>query len=100
MNLFYLRRIYIIFVLHFFGDYFLQNDFIAKTKGSNWWHLIVHSVLYTAPFSLWMGINWRIALIFITHFIVDAMKSRYEMIDYVLDQTIHLFIVSYLYLFV
>jgi hypothetical protein len=47
-----------------------------------------------------MGINWRIALIFITHFIVDAMKSRYEMIDYVLDQTIHLFIVSYLYLFV
>lgn len=31
---------------HLVGDYVLQIDFIAKTKGENWYHLLV----YCLPF--------------------------------------------------
>ena len=36
---------------HLVGDYVLQIDFIAKTKGENWYHLIVHCLLYSAVLS-------------------------------------------------
>ena len=32
---------------HLVGDYVLQSDFIAKTKGSNWYHLFVHCAMKT-----------------------------------------------------
>lgn len=35
---------------HLVGDYVLQIDFIAKTKGENWYHLLVHCLLYCLPF--------------------------------------------------
>ena len=27
---------------HLIGDYVMQSDFLANTKGKNWYHLIVH----------------------------------------------------------
>ena len=30
---------------HLIGDYVLQIDFIAKSKGDNWYHLFVHCAL-------------------------------------------------------
>lgn len=74
---------------HVVGDYILQQDFIAKTKGENWYHLFIHCVLYVVPFRVIFGIDWRLAVLFVTHFIVDAMKARYKMVDYFTDQIIH-----------
>lgn len=78
---------------HMIGDYVLQNDFIATTKGSNWYHLIVHSVLYCVPFAflfkyMGYGIVYICALL-ITHIIIDASKARYKSIDYLGDQILH-----------
>ena len=37
---------------HLLGDYVLQGEFIATTKGKNYYHLFVHSFLYCVPFYL------------------------------------------------
>ena len=74
---------------HLVGDYVLQIDFIAKTKGENWYHLLVHCLLYCLPFYLAFGFNWQLFVLFDIHVVVDAAKARYKKIEYVADQVIH-----------
>lgn len=83
---------------HLVGDYVLQNDFIAKTKGEKWYHLIVHCMLYCLPFFVLFGLTWQLSFIFITHMIIDPLKARYNKINYVTDQLLH-YIVMLVYLF-
>ena len=45
-----IKKIVLIVLCHLFGDYVLQCDFIASTKGKNWYHLFVHCALYCLPF--------------------------------------------------
>lgn len=80
---------------HLVGDYILQSNFIATTKGSNWYHLFVHCALYSLPFFLTFGLTWQLSVVFVTHMIVDPLKARYGKINYLTDQIIH-----YLTLFV
>ena len=80
--------IYIVFC-HLIGDYVLQSDFIASTKGKNWYHLFVHCALYCVPFLLVFGLSWQLAIIFISHLIIDPLKARYNKITYIQDQTLH-----------
>lgn len=82
---------------HLVGDYVLQTDFIAKTKGKNWYHLIVHGVLYCLPFFVLFGLTWKLSFIFITHMMIDLLKARYNKINYVTDQLLH-YIVMLVYL--
>jgi hypothetical protein len=72
------------------GDYVLQNDFLAKTKGSNPWHMVAHCVLYAAPFAVLFEIDWRIWLLLLSHVIIDELKVHGK-IDYKSDQVLHLF---------
>lgn len=44
-----LYTIVLIVLCHLIGDYVLQCDFIAQTKGKNWYHLFVHCALYCIP---------------------------------------------------
>ncbi len=74
---------------HLIGDYVLQTDFIAKTKGTNWYHLIVHCVLYCLPFFVTYGLTWQLLFIFVTHMIIDPLKAKYNKINYVTDQSLH-----------
>ena len=74
---------------HLVGDYVLQIDFIAKTKGENWYHLLVHCLLYCLPFYLAFGFVWQIFVLLAIHIVVDAMKARYKKINYITDQVIH-----------
>ena len=91
--------LYKILACHMVGDYVLQIDYIAKTKGDNWWHLLSHCVTYTVPFALAFGIDWRIAVLLVTHFAVDAIKARWHVIGYVHDQICHLLWAAALYAF-
>ena len=77
---------------HVIGDYVLQGDFIAKSKGSNWYHLFVHCALYTLPFYIAFGLTWQLFVIFSTHIIIDALKARYNKINYITDQVLHYFV--------
>ncbi len=83
---------------HLIGDYVLQTDFIAKTKGTNWYHLFVHCVLYCLPFFIVYGLTWQLLFVFIMHFVIDPLKARYNKINYVTDQLLH-YIVMLVYLF-
>ena len=82
---------------HLIGDYVLQTDFIAKTKGDNWYHLLVHCFLYIVPFFYVFGITWQLAVILITHIIIDSLKARYKIINYITDQVLH-YLVMLVYL--
>lgn len=92
-----LSNVYMAISSHMVGDYVLQTDYLAKTKGDNWWHLFVHCVLYSLPFAVAFGIDWRITALLTTHMVIDALKAREHVIGYVHDQIAHLLIVAVLY---
>lgn len=84
-----IETIFKIIICHMLGDYVLQSDFIAKTKGQNWYHLFVHSTLYILPYYLFFGFNFDLLLVFTSHFVIDAGKARYKKITYAHDQIWH-----------
>lgn len=84
-----LEKLSLLLICHMIGDYVLQGDFIAKTKGENWYHLFVHCVLYIVPFYICFGLCWQIAVIFIAHLIIDPLKARWGKITYWQDQLLH-----------
>lgn len=81
--------IFKILTSHMLGDYVLQSDFIARTKGENWYHLIVHSVLYVLPFYLFFGFEFDLLLVGFAHFAIDAGKARFKQLTYAHDQILH-----------
>lgn len=81
---------------HLLGDYVLQSDFIARTKGVNWYHLFVHCVLYCLPFYVVFGFKWQLMIIFLTHIFIDSSKARYKVINYTTDQVVH-YIITLVY---
>lgn len=93
----FMNKVILLIICHMIGDYVLQCDFIAKTKGSNWYHLFVHCILYVAPFIFIFGFDWRILLLLLTHLIIDPLKARFNRITYVQDQVLH-YIICCIYL--
>jgi hypothetical protein len=92
-----LEKVVLLVMCHMIGDYVLQSDFIATTKGKNWYHLFAHCVLYVVPFYICFGFVWQLAAIFVAHLIIDPLKARYNKINYWQDQALH-YLVSLLYL--
>ena len=90
-----MRIIINLIICHLIGDYVLQTSFIAESKGQNWYHLFVHCVLYAVPFYICFGITWQLALIFLSHMIIDPLKARYKKINYVQDQILHYLICAF-----
>ena len=84
-----LNTIIRLILCHLLGDYVLQNDFIAKSKGNNLYHLVVHCLLYCLPFYIVFGLTWQLIPVLVLHNIVDLLKARYKLIPYWLDQVIH-----------
>lgn len=83
---------------HLIGDYVLQSDFIAKTKGNNLYHLVVHSLLYCFPLYVLFGLDLRMIFILFTHIITDMLKARFNKITYFQDQLMHyMFLMVYLF---
>ena len=83
---------------HLIGDYVLQSDFIAKTKGNNLYHLVVHSLLYCFPLYVLFGLDLRILFILFTHIVTDMLKARFNKITYFQDQLMHyMFLMVYLF---
>lgn len=75
---------------HMIGDYVLQSDYIASTKGQNWWHMFVHCFLYAVPFYICFGGSGDLLTVFIMHMIIDPLKARWGKISYLEDQLCHL----------
>lgn len=89
------EKILLLISCHLIGDYVLQCDFIAKSKGENRYHMLVHCLLYCVPFYFVFGMTWQLGVILLMHGIVDPLKASFNKISYTADQVIH-----YLTLFV
>lgn len=83
------EKLFKLILCHLIGDYVLQIDFIAKSKGNNVYHLLVHCFLYIVPFYIAFGFTWHLIPLLILHIIIDLMKARYKLIPYWLDQLLH-----------
>lgn len=83
-----------LFFCHLLGDYFLQTPYIAETKGKNSYHMFVHCSLYCFPFYLCFGLDQRILLVFLSHFLIDTLKARYDRISVIMDQTLHYMVLT------
>lgn len=93
-----LHTLLILVFCHLVGDYVLQSNFLATTKGENWYHMFVHCALYCLPFFVVFGLTWQLWLIFMTHLFIDPLKARYNTIGYISDQVFH-YLAMAVYLF-
>lgn len=96
-----LEKLFILILCHLIGDYVLQIDFIAKSKGTNVYHLLVHCLLYTLPFYIVFGFVWQLIPLLLFHIVIDYLKSHntclidtktnkhYRLVPYWLDQVLH-----------
>lgn len=84
-----MNKIINLILCHLVGDYVLQIDFIANSKGKNMYHLIVHCLLYSLPFYLVFGFVWQLIPLISLHIVIDLLKARYKLIPYWLDQVLH-----------
>lgn len=84
-----MQSLFNLILCHLVGDYVLQCDFIAQTKGKNYYHLLVHCLLYVLPFYVLYGFDYRIFILLIAHIIIDNLKARYGTITYLQDQLAH-----------
>ena len=92
-----IENIILLVFCHLIGDYVLQIDFIANSKGSNFYHMFVHCALYCVPFYIYFGFVWQLAIIFVSHIIIDLLKAKYKKINYWQDQALH-YLICTLYL--
>ena len=76
---------------HFVGDFAFQSTWMSMEKGKSWEVNFYHCATYTATFVLFAHPSpLAIALILITHYIVDTLKARYKVIGSIwLDQLLH-----------
>lgn len=93
-----MQRVFDLIMCHLVGDYVLQCDFIASTKGKNFYHLLVHCCLYVLPFYICFDFSWKLGVVFLTHTIIDSLKAKYQKISYLQDQVLH-YLICCIYLF-
>ena len=80
---------------HFIGDFAFQSEWMSMNKGKSWEINFYHAATYTAVFVLFARATpAAIAVIFITHFIIDPLKTRYKVIKPIwVDQALHFIVI-------
>lgn len=65
-------------ILHLFGDYVTQSDWMAQNKTKSTWAAFCHATVYALPFLVIASLNaWLV--IWLTHLLID----RYRLARYV-----------------
>ncbi len=97
-----------LFLAHFLADYPLQPSWIVKMKYKSFLGVFIHTVIHLAviillsiPFLHLPNVWYGIAIIFVTHNIIDYSKVTIEkkfkkinhLYSYILDQALHLTII-------
>lgn len=88
-------------VAHYVADFPLQGDFLAANKGKRWYLMAAHCFIWSgvcgvplAAFGLLAA--WKLAFLFVGHYICDNWKSRQPKDDahwhlIYFDQSFHAF---------
>lgn len=87
---------------HFIGDFAFQSDWMATRKGSSWEINAYHAATYSAVMMLVSGIGGFplppviVALFFISHFLIDPLKARWNVVKHIwVDQFLHFLVILY-----
>lgn len=65
-------------LLHLFGDYVTQTDWMAENKTKNSNAALLHAIVYTLPFLLLKPSLLAVFVILSTHFVIDRWRlARY-----------------------
>lgn len=65
-------------LIHLWGDYILQSDWMAQNKTKAWFPATVHALVYSAAFVLLRPSLKAWAVIFGTHLLIDRFRlARY-----------------------
>ncbi|HEY7349650.1 MAG TPA: DUF3307 domain-containing protein [Ktedonobacterales bacterium] len=80
---------------HFVGDFAFQSGWMSANKGKSWEINAYHAATYTAVFVLFARATpAAIAIIFLTHCIIDPLKTRYNIIKPIwVDQALHFMVI-------
>lgn len=73
--------IWLIFA-HFFGDFGLQSEWMAANKGSKWYVMLSHCILWTGCISIalqYLGLfaMWKVLFLVVGHGVMDYWKVRF-----------------------
>ena len=98
MNSLIFEYLTLLIMSHLVGDYVLQTDFIAKTKGTNDYHLLVHCALYCLPFYIFFGFGWHLPVLFFSHILIDLLKAKYNRISYFVEELLHYMILLIIFI--
>ena len=96
-----MEQFLLLLACHFVGDIALQNQWLAEGKAKSWEINFYHVAVYTSIFILFgTGLSLpSLAIIFVTHFIIDPLKSRYGIIKHVWqDQILHILVLIFVFL--
>lgn len=61
-------------ICHLFGDYIIQNHWMALNKTKSTFVAFVHALTYSLPFLVLTRNAWSLAIIFGTHLIIDRFS--------------------------
>ncbi|NQV90435.1 DUF3307 domain-containing protein [Candidatus Uhrbacteria bacterium] len=93
-----LVRFLVYMALHMIGDFPFQSPWMIQGKETSWEVLVYHCMTYTAMFVLGLlhpelasHITVQgLALIFVSHILIDAAKARWKWIKQIwVDQLLH-----------
>jgi len=89
----------VLFSCHYFADFPMQGDWLSEGKKKSWYFMFVHCMIYASTFVLFAHISLTAALIlFVTHFITDPIKARWNLISFEMDQAIHWCVIIFIWL--
>jgi hypothetical protein len=90
-----LETVLIWLACHFVGDFAFQSAWMSANKGKSWEVNAYHAATYTAVFALFARATpVDIAIIFLTHFFIDPLKARYNLIKPIwVDQALHFVVI-------
>lgn len=59
---------------HLVGDYLIQSHWMSQEKTKRWWPAALHAVTYVLPFLVITRNPWALAVIVVTHGIIDRYR--------------------------
>ena len=65
-------------IIHLFGDYVTQTDWMAVNKTKRWYVAFIHAIVYSLPFLLLAPSVAAFLTILISHAVIDKLRlARY-----------------------
>lgn len=71
----------LLLILHLFGDYISQSDRMASEKLHKWRMALLHALIYSIPFYIFLDLS---VLAFLVIFLTHAVIDRYRLAKYVI----------------